>query len=237
MVSKPCRCENILELIEWFDMSNRYVLILDWPSPCLDVHEFCQRHKGRLSEPLAREIMRQVVQAARHCCGCGVLHGDIKAENLLINTNTMDVKLKNFSCGALLKDTPYTRYAGMCIVGNDSNAKKHFSGHFSWCSLSFFFSTQAPGHSVLLSGYVRGSIWDILPQYGVWVYSCLTWYAETCPYITRVTTFIRTCAWLLICLEVGKCRNITFEKYVLQNKCIVFKVFTFLLFPNVKIVS
>ncbi|GAA6093436.1 serine/threonine-protein kinase pim-1-like [Tachysurus ichikawai] len=50
--------------------------------------------------------MHQVVQAACHCCGCGVFHGDIKAENLLINTDTLDVKLKIFGCGDLLKDTP-----------------------------------------------------------------------------------------------------------------------------------
>ncbi|KAK3543311.1 hypothetical protein QTP70_014029 [Hemibagrus guttatus] len=112
MVSKPFGCENVLELIEWFEMADCYTLVLEQPSPCMDLHEFCKLHNGRLSEPLARQIMHQVVQAARYCCDCGVLHGDIKAENLLINTDTLDVKLKDFGCGDLLKDTPYTRYAG-----------------------------------------------------------------------------------------------------------------------------
>ncbi|MCI4378695.1 hypothetical protein PGIGA_G00218700 [Pangasianodon gigas] len=112
MVSNPFLCENVLELLEWFEMSDCYVLIQEWPSSCMHVCEFCKRHKSRLSEPLARHIMRQVVQAARHCCDCGVLHRDIKAQNLLINTDTLDVKLIDFGCGELLKDTPYTRYAG-----------------------------------------------------------------------------------------------------------------------------
>lgn len=124
MASKPFGCENVLELIEWFELSNCYALILEQPSPCTDVLEFCKHYKGRLSEPLAGHIMCQVIQAARHCFDRGVLHGDIKAENLLINTDTLDVKLKDFGCGALLKDSPYTRYAGKCIIGIGENQRQ-----------------------------------------------------------------------------------------------------------------
>ncbi|XP_053491622.1 uncharacterized protein LOC128614256 [Ictalurus furcatus] len=114
MVSKPFHCENVLELIEWFEMSECYILILERPSPCMNLCQFTksQSHKGRLSEPLAQKIMRQVVQAARHCCDCGVLHRDIKGENILINTDTLQVKLIDFGCGDLLKNTPYKIYTG-----------------------------------------------------------------------------------------------------------------------------
>ncbi|KAF5907246.1 NAD kinase isoform X1, partial [Clarias magur] len=112
MVSKPFHCDNVLELIEWFEMPDCFILILERPSPCVDLRQFVHSHKGRLSEPVAQNIMRQVVQAARHCCECGVLHRDIKAENLLVNTDTLQVKLIDFGCGDLLKDTPYTVYAG-----------------------------------------------------------------------------------------------------------------------------
>lgn len=44
-------------------------------------------HNGLLSEPEVQDLMQQVVQAAFHCCKCGVLHGDIKPKNLLINTD------------------------------------------------------------------------------------------------------------------------------------------------------
>ncbi|XP_060741724.1 serine/threonine-protein kinase pim-1-like [Tachysurus vachellii] len=112
MVSKPSRCENVLELYEWFDMSDSYILVLERPSPCKDLHDFQNDHKGRLSEPLAKQIMRQLVQAARHCNDHGVLHRDIKAENILINTETLELKLIDFGCGYLLQDTPYKCYAG-----------------------------------------------------------------------------------------------------------------------------
>ncbi|KAK3562168.1 hypothetical protein QTP86_030172 [Hemibagrus guttatus] len=112
MMSKPNRHKNVLELIEWFEMSDCYILILERPSPCTDLRKFLEDHKGGLSEPLAQHLMRQVVQAARHCCDCGVLHRDIKAENILIKTDTLQLKLIDFGCGDLLQDTPYRYYIG-----------------------------------------------------------------------------------------------------------------------------
>ncbi|KAK3521034.1 hypothetical protein QTP86_007663 [Hemibagrus guttatus] len=112
MVSKPNRHENVLELFEWFEMPDCYILILERPSPCKDLNQFKVDNNGWLLEPLAQHIMRQVVQAARHCSDCGVLHRDIKAENILINTDTLQLKLIDFGCGDLLQDTPFRYYAG-----------------------------------------------------------------------------------------------------------------------------
>ncbi|XP_060754241.1 serine/threonine-protein kinase pim-1-like, partial [Neoarius graeffei] len=110
MVSMPPLCENVVELLEWFEMSSCFILVLERPSPCVDLREFCTHMNSQLCEPLACEIMWQVVQAARHCCDCGVLHHDIKAENLLINIDTLQGKLIDFGCGDLLKDSPYQRF-------------------------------------------------------------------------------------------------------------------------------
>ncbi|XP_053095372.1 serine/threonine-protein kinase pim-1 [Pangasianodon hypophthalmus] len=112
IVSMPPRCSNVVELLEWFDMFDCIILVLERPSPCMDLREFCKLQNGRLSEAHTRDIMLQVVRAARHCCDRGVLHRDIKAQNLLINTETLQVKLIDFGCGDLLKDSPYRMYAG-----------------------------------------------------------------------------------------------------------------------------
>ncbi|KAB5545982.1 hypothetical protein PHYPO_G00066900 [Pangasianodon hypophthalmus] len=113
MVSKPPRCENVVELLEWFDVSTSFVLVLERPIPCMDLQKFRASNKnGQLSECLAREIMWQVVQAVRHCYNRRVLHGDIRSENILINTDTLEVKLIDFGCGELLSDNLYTSYAG-----------------------------------------------------------------------------------------------------------------------------
>ncbi|XP_076867628.1 serine/threonine-protein kinase pim-2-like isoform X2 [Brachyhypopomus gauderio] len=112
MVCKPPRCQHIVELLEWFDCDCCFILILERPVPCMDLFDFLDLHERQLPEPLARLIMRQVVQAVLHCRDRGVLHRDVKEENLLVNTDTLDVKLIDFGCGDLLKTGPYTRFGG-----------------------------------------------------------------------------------------------------------------------------
>ncbi|XP_062859648.1 serine/threonine-protein kinase pim-1-like [Trichomycterus rosablanca] len=113
MVSEPPRCERVLELLEWFDMPECYVLILERPACCMDLFEY--RRNGSLPEHLAQVIMWQVVLAARHCRDGGVLHRDIKEQNLLVSFDTLEVKLIDFGCGDLLKSTPYRRFAGTIL--------------------------------------------------------------------------------------------------------------------------
>ncbi|XP_058252456.1 serine/threonine-protein kinase DCLK3-like [Hemibagrus wyckioides] len=112
IVSEPPVCSNVIELLEWFDMGHQFVMVMERPSPSMDLLEFMQLQGGFLPEAQARDIMAQVIRAARHCCDRGVVHRDIKAENLIINPETLEVKLIDFGCGELLKDTPSTDFFG-----------------------------------------------------------------------------------------------------------------------------
>ncbi|ROL41732.1 Serine/threonine-protein kinase pim-1 [Anabarilius grahami] len=98
------------------------------PSPCENLFDFLKHHGGVLSEHLARLIMWQVVQAAHMCCHRGVLHRDIKLENLLLNKDTLEVKLIDFGCGDLLKTTAYKTFWGTqvyCPPEFDKSGKYH----------------------------------------------------------------------------------------------------------------
>ncbi|KAF5897422.1 aurora kinase-like isoform X1, partial [Clarias magur] len=112
MVSKPPCCKSVVDLLDWFDLPNMYMMVLEWPRPCMDLWDFVVLKKGYLTEAQIRKIMLQVIQAARHCCDRGVFHRDIKVNNLIINPSTMEVKLIDFGCGEILKDTPYQNYSG-----------------------------------------------------------------------------------------------------------------------------
>ncbi|KAF4075779.1 hypothetical protein AMELA_G00222710 [Ameiurus melas] len=118
MVSMPPRCENVLELLDWIELSKVFILVLERPSPCMDLLDFMNCMDSGISEPLARDIMRQVVRAAQHCCERGVFHRDIKPENLLINTLTLQVKLIDFGCGDLMYDFTYTKFEGTLVFAS-----------------------------------------------------------------------------------------------------------------------
>ncbi|KAF7266508.1 hypothetical protein GWI33_020189 [Rhynchophorus ferrugineus] len=51
--------------------------------------------KGRMSEPEAKRIFNQIVSAVSYCHSQGVVHRDLKAENLLLDHNT-NIKLADF---------------------------------------------------------------------------------------------------------------------------------------------
>ncbi|XP_062864982.1 serine/threonine-protein kinase pim-3-like [Trichomycterus rosablanca] len=114
MVSRLCASPYVLKLLEWFDTPERYILILERPIPCVDLYQLMLK-TGRLRMQFARHVMRQVVLAVLHCRDRGVLHRDIKLQNVLLNTETLEVKLIDFGCGDLLKDTPYYTYSGTWV--------------------------------------------------------------------------------------------------------------------------
>ncbi|KAL6489317.1 hypothetical protein MHYP_G00030580 [Metynnis hypsauchen] len=112
IMNRPPICKTIIQLIEWFDEPDRYILILERPDPCKSLDSFLQDHGGYVTEDMARDIMLQTVVAAFQCSKRGVLHRDIKLENLLINPDTLAVKLIDFGCGDLIKKSGYDIFEG-----------------------------------------------------------------------------------------------------------------------------
>uniref|UniRef100_A0A671SAQ4 Serine/threonine-protein kinase n=1 Tax=Sinocyclocheilus anshuiensis TaxID=1608454 RepID=A0A671SAQ4_9TELE len=104
-------CPSVLKLLEWFDHPGRYVMILERPDPCQDLHRFCEEN-GCLDESQAKKVLLQLIDALKHCESRGVFHRDVKPQNLLICTDTSEIKLLDFGCGHLLKDSEYKEFAG-----------------------------------------------------------------------------------------------------------------------------
>ncbi|KAK9979349.1 hypothetical protein ABG768_012781 [Culter alburnus] len=103
---------EIIELLDWQDQPDQYIMVLERPPSCQDLLAFLNSQEGFLNEEAARFIMTQTTMAAHMCCRRGVFHSDIKLENLLINTETLEVKLIDFGCGDLLQESTYDLFCG-----------------------------------------------------------------------------------------------------------------------------
>ncbi|XP_054147579.1 LOW QUALITY PROTEIN: serine/threonine-protein kinase pim-1-like [Melozone crissalis] len=102
---------GVVQLLEWLELPNDIVLVLEWPERSQDLQHFIEA-RGFLPEEAARELFRRVLEAVRHCTSCGVLHRDIKPENILLDLDTRQAKLIDFGCGTYLQETAYTHFAG-----------------------------------------------------------------------------------------------------------------------------
>ncbi|KTF92995.1 hypothetical protein cypCar_00018315, partial [Cyprinus carpio] len=113
LANKGPSVPEIIRLLDWQDHPDHFVMVLECPSLCENLVEFMRRHGGSLDEETVRQIMWQAAPAANMCCLRGVLHRDIKLENLLINRETSEVELIDFGCGDILRRSPYKSYNDM----------------------------------------------------------------------------------------------------------------------------
>ncbi|KAF7708836.1 serine/threonine-protein kinase pim-1-like isoform X3 [Silurus meridionalis] len=104
-------CLNILRILEWYEEPKCYYIVLERPEPCENLHQFCNRYGSCLPETVARLVMVQLIDALKHCKSRGILHRDVKPENIMVQTDTLNVKLFDFGCGDLVKDT-YKEFTG-----------------------------------------------------------------------------------------------------------------------------
>ncbi|KAA0705121.1 Serine/threonine-protein kinase pim-3 [Triplophysa tibetana] len=103
---------EIVQLLEWQDFEKHYVMVLDIFPHCKNLSDFLLDAGNQITEMTAKSIMRQATKAAYTCYKRGVFHRDIKLENFLINTDTLEIKLINFECGDLYKNTAYRDFIG-----------------------------------------------------------------------------------------------------------------------------
>ncbi|XP_059182389.1 serine/threonine-protein kinase pim-2-like [Centropristis striata] len=103
-----------VSLLDWYDLGSEVLLVMERPVPCEDLLTYLDNNNGFLREDQAKNIMKQLVEAAVNMHSLGVFHGDIKAENVLVDlsSDVPRVRIIDFGCGCLVKKIPYRSSSG-----------------------------------------------------------------------------------------------------------------------------
>ncbi|XP_018544821.1 serine/threonine-protein kinase pim-2-like [Lates calcarifer] len=104
----------IISLLDWYDLDQELILVLERPVPCVDLSQYVKENGGSLQEHEAKIIMRQLVEAAMELHSKHVFHRDIKLENILVETGSdvPRVRVTDFSCSCFIRRGHYHLFSG-----------------------------------------------------------------------------------------------------------------------------
>ncbi|CAN2387607.1 protein serine/threonine kinase activity [Pristimantis euphronides] len=112
-IQQMIRHPNITQLLDILETENSYYLVMELCCGGNLMHKIYERK--RLEEHEARKYIRQLIQAVEHLHRAGVVHRDLKIENLLLDENN-DIKLIDFglsNCAGILGYTdPFSTQCG-----------------------------------------------------------------------------------------------------------------------------
>ncbi|ESO00772.1 hypothetical protein HELRODRAFT_82658, partial [Helobdella robusta] len=103
--------DGIVHMLDYFRESENFVLVMERPDPCVDLFDYITE-KGGLEEEEAKNLFKQLVETVIKVHAAGVIHRDIKDENLILQLDTQRLKLIDFGSGTFYKDTPFTEFEG-----------------------------------------------------------------------------------------------------------------------------
>merc|ERR1712088_383164 len=101
---------GVIKLIDYFEMNHSYFIVME-RFHCKDLFDFISE-QGPLPETLAKELFKQILQTIMDCHKRGIVHRDIKDENILIDLKTFRTKVIDFGSGAYIEDKVYHRFQG-----------------------------------------------------------------------------------------------------------------------------
>nr|XP_046264585.1 serine/threonine-protein kinase pim-3-like [Scatophagus argus] len=103
-----------VSLLDWYHLDQELILVMERPKNSMDLFSYLKSRGGYLDEHEAKMILRQLLDAAIDMHSKGVFHRDIKLQNVLVQLNGGEPKVRiiDFGCGSFSTETPFTTFCG-----------------------------------------------------------------------------------------------------------------------------
>ena len=98
-------------MLDYFEDASHFYIIMEKPDKYIDLFDYITQ-KGVVSEKSSRFLFRQILEAIQYSHSMGVVHRDIKDENILIDLKEHCIKLIDYGSGTFLTSELYTEYEG-----------------------------------------------------------------------------------------------------------------------------
>ena len=126
-VLKSLNHPNIIKIKEAIDSSKQIHIVMEYVGGCSLWSYLKKRPNRLLPESAARKYFTQIISGLNYCHSLGVIHRDLKLENILLDSSNT-VKIIDFGFATFLKSPEYTKlfcgtpsYMAPEIVGKREN--------------------------------------------------------------------------------------------------------------------
>ena len=102
-VLKMCQHPNIVKMLDLFENLEQYYLVLEYMEG-KDMFDYLRIRNFKISEDRAKDIMYQLILAVQYLHSYGIVHRDLKLENIMMSDNTeMSIpKLADFGLAKII---------------------------------------------------------------------------------------------------------------------------------------
>jgi serine/threonine protein kinase len=114
LLQKAQSIKGVIKLIDFFNTKHTYIYVFERLPNTIDLFNFITLN-GPLNEIIAQVLFRQIVKTVIDCYMHGIIHCDIKDENILVNVKTLKTYLIDFGAGKFLTDNTNFKFQGTRI--------------------------------------------------------------------------------------------------------------------------
>lgn len=111
LMQQVLSCKGCIKILDYIERTNNYWIYMERPENCIDLWDFINDN-GPINEKLAKLFFTQIVNTVLEMKSKGVLHRDIKDENILVNLNTFELKLIDFGAGTFYTNEDLIDFQG-----------------------------------------------------------------------------------------------------------------------------